>query len=778
MKKIFTLAVSLLLAVTASASLKLKAEGGWNESAWMEFNGLDSEYSCYNGYVSADGTNWTKLDAQLVRSYGSYGRIDALGLKAGNYTLKVVPVKAGAEVSADAVVSSTLTVKNFNRSGYAYHNAEAGVGAYNNDGTLKSGARVLYVTGNTAKTVTIDMKKDKGNSVSLTGLQSILGAYEKGTETRPLAIRIIGTIKKEDMDALESSAIGLQVKGKTQQMNLTIEGVGKDATLYGFGILARNCRYVEFRNFAVMLHPEDGISFDTNNHHIWGHNLDIFYGQNKGGDKAKGDGSFDVKGTINATVDNNHYWDTGKCNLNSNGDEVDSVTYHHNWFDHSDSRHPRVRVSKHLHVYNNYYDGNAKYGIGATTGSCIFSENNYFRNCKYPMLISMQGSDINNGVGSSKDTKGTFSGETGGIIKAFGNMMTGQKKFQAYNASDATNSKHFDAYVAATRDEKVPAEVKTLKGETGYNNFDTESSFYSYTPDAAADVPSIVTGTYGAGRCQKGDFSFTFNNSVDDADAEINSSLDAKLKSYTSSFVKIIGNASADPTPEPNPEPSPEPNPEPNPKPNPGPTPEPQPEPTAALIDFPTSLSGITAKGTTATSSSALSIKNGYVGGSGSSKAVGNGILLKVEGGFKKGDIVTVAGNISVKTTNSKYDSKILTTAKLVTIDSENEEKTNEVHKYGKMVNTKESSETPADQTFTLGEDYAELWIIRDGGTTLNLTKIKVVRPDGTSTGIFDIKAETSVSNSAIKYDLQGREIKTPAKGKVYIMNGKKYIGK
>ena len=766
MKKIFTLAVSLLLAVTASASLTLKAEGGWNESAWMEFNGLDSEYSCYNGYVSADGNTWTKLDAQLVRSYGSYGRVDALGLKAGNYTLKVVPVKNGAEVTADAVTSSTLTVKNFNRSGYAHHNAEAGVGAYNDDGTLKSGARVLYVTGNTAKTVTIDMKKDKGISVSLTGLQSILGAYEKGTETRPLAIRIIGTIKKDDMDALGSSDIGLQVKGKTQQMNLTIEGVGNDATLYGFGILARNCRYVEFRNLAVMLHPEDGISFDTNNHHIWGHNLDIFYGQNKGGDKAKGDGSFDVKGTINATVDNNHYWDTGKCNLNSNGDDVDSVTYHHNWFDHSDSRHPRVRVSKHLHVYNNYYDGNAKYGIGATTGSCIFSENNYFRNCKYPMLISMQGSDINNGVGSSKDTKGTFSGETGGIIKAFGNMMTGQKNFQAYNASDATNSKHFDAYVAATRDEKVPAEVITLKGGTGYNNFDTESGFYSYTPDAADDVPGIVTGTYGAGRCQKGDFSFTFNNSVDDADAEVNTALEAKLKSYTSSFVKIIGDASADPTPEPNPEP------------NPGPTPEPQPEPTAALIDFPTSLSGITAKGTTDASSSSLSIKNGYVSSSGESKNVGNGILLSVEGGFKKGDIVTVAGNISVKTSDSKYDTKIVTTAKLVTVDSENAEKTNEVHKFGKMVNTRESSEEPADQTFTLEEDYAELWIIRDGGTTLNLTKIKVVRPDGTATGIEGVKAETSAVRSSAMYDILGREIKSASKGKIYILNGKKYVSK
>ena len=164
--------------------------------------------------------------------------------------------------------------------------------------------------------------------------------------------------------------------------------------------------------------------------------------------------------------------------------------------------------------------------------------------------------------------------------------------------------------------------------------------------------------------------------------------------------------------------------------------------------------------------------------GSGESKNVGNGILLSVEGGFKKGDIVTVAGNISVKTSDSKYDTKIVTTAKLVTVDSENAEKTTEVHKFGKMVNTKESSEEPADQTFTLEEDYAELWIIRDGGTTLNLTKIKVVRPDGTATGIESVKAETSAVRSSAMYDILGREIKSASKGKIYILNGKKYVSK
>ena len=523
----------------ASAQLTLKDNGGWLETAWMEFNGLSSDYSRYNAYVSANGTDWTKLDGELIRSYGSYGRVDALGLAPGSYTLKVVPVKGAAEITADAVVSETLTVKAYNRDGYAHDKTSKGIGAYNNDGTLKDGARVIYVTKDNAKTVTLDMKtSNKGGTTTCTGIQNIITAYEKGQETRPLAIRFIGTFTKDDMPELGSSAIGLQVKGKSQEMNLTLEGVGNDATFYGFGILVRASKSVELRNFAVMLQQEDGISFDTKNEHLWGHNLDIFYGKNKGGDKSKGDGSFDVKGTMYSTVSANHFWDTGKCTLNSNKDEVDYITYHHNWYDHSDSRHPRVRISTHLHVFNNYYDGNSKYGIGATMGSSVFAENNYFRNCAHPMLISQQGSDINNGMG---DSKGTFSNEDGGVIKAFGNYMTGETSFEPYDADNATHSKHFDAYVAKTREEVVPSTVTALKGATGYSNFDTAEDFYEYSADAATDVSANVTGAYGAGRCQQGDVKFTFDNNKDDASSDINLDLETVLKNYKSGFVKIIG---------------------------------------------------------------------------------------------------------------------------------------------------------------------------------------------------------------------------------------------
>ena len=554
MKRHLLLYALLAVALTTAASdsgaiqnngVQITTAAGWNESLyaeWEHFEGADN----YNVYVKGGQyADYTKIDGQLVRSYGSYNRADAVGLKAGDdYSIKVVPVINAKEEESKASIATNIIVRSFNRDVYAHHQASAGIGAYNNDGTLKEGARILYISKDNAKTVTLDMTVDKkGKTETRTGIQDILKAYEKGIETRPLCIRIIGLLKKDDMPELGSSSIGLQVKGKGQNMNLTIEGVGNDATFHGFGILVRNCRYVELRNLGIMMHPEDGISFDTDNEHLWGHNLDIFYGENKGGDKEKGDGSFDVKGTLYATVSANHYWDSGKCNLNSNKDEVDYVTYHHNWFDHSDSRHPRVRVSKHLHVFNNYYDGNSKYGVGATTASCIFVEKNYFRHCKYPMLISKQGSDIHNGTGTSSETKGNFSSEDGGIIKAFDNYITEQTSFEPYVAGDALYSKHFDAYVVENRNDQVPAEVVTLQGGTGYNNFDTANDFYMYSPDAAADVPSTVTGQYGAGRCQHGDFQYTFDNATQDKNSEVITDLSNKLANYESKLVKIYGDS-------------------------------------------------------------------------------------------------------------------------------------------------------------------------------------------------------------------------------------------
>lgn len=504
---------------------------GWQESAylkWAPFEGASS----YNVYVDNK-----KIDAQLVRQYKSYYRADVLGLKEGTYSVKVVPVNAdGAEI-AGANTASNLVVKSYNREGFAHFKYD-GVGAYNNDGTLKAGAKVLYITARSAKTVSTTV--NTGKLETITGLQSIIDAYSKGKDKTPIAFRFIGKISLSDLDHISSSAEGLQIKGA--EMNMTFEGIGDDATVYGFGFLLRNATSVEFRNLAIMRCLDDAMSLDTNNSHVWIHNMDLFYGK-KGGaaDQAKGDGTVDIKGDSKyVTVAYNRFWDNGKasmCGMKSETGE-NWITYHHNWFDHSDSRMARIRTMS-VHMYNNYYQHNDVYGIGATSGSSVFMESNYFDATKRPIMSSLQGTDAKG--------DGTFSGEKGGLIKAYGNVFANKPDNFSY-ITYAENNTSFDAYEVSDPSEQVPVSVKTLVGGTSYNNFDTNSSLmYAYAADKAADVPAIVEGFYGAGRLNHGDIDFVIPDEtvVTNGHQQPWPALASLLDSYTSGVVKVFGESNA-----------------------------------------------------------------------------------------------------------------------------------------------------------------------------------------------------------------------------------------
>lgn len=504
---------------------------GWQESAylkWAPFEGASS----YNVYVDDK-----KIDAQLIRQYASYYRADVLGLKAGTYSVKVVPVNAeGTEIDG-ANTASNLVVKSYNREGFAHFKYD-GVGAYNNDGTLKAGAKVLYITAKTAKTVSTTV--NTGKSETITGLQSIIDAYSKGKDKTPIAFRIIGKVSLSDLDHISSSAEGLQIKGA--KMNMTFEGVGDDATVYGFGFLLREAESVEFRNFAIMRCLDDAMSLDTKNSHVWIHNMDLFYGKKgSAADQAKGDGTVDIKGDSKyITVAYNRFWDNGKasmCGMKSETGE-NWITYHHNWFDHSDSRMARVRTMS-VHMYNNYYQHCDVYGIGATSGSSVFMESNYFDAVKRPIMSSLQGTDAKG--------DGTFSGEKGGLIKAYGNVFANKPDNFSY-IPYAENNTSFDAYEVSDPSEQVPASVKTLVGGTSYNNFDTNSSLmYAYAADKAEDVPSIVEGFYGAGRLNHGDIDFVIPDEtvVTNGHQQPWPALASILDAYTSGVVKVFGESNA-----------------------------------------------------------------------------------------------------------------------------------------------------------------------------------------------------------------------------------------
>ena len=569
---------------------------------WTNTEAVDG----YNVYVKKSTDSAypaTPIDKELVRYYGNYYRADALGLAAGEYDVKV----EGGGSSAEA---KNITVSAHDRSGFAFCEgikiselpvASSASGGYNDDGTVKDNAQIIYITNDNVNTVKFNVENGTKYQ-ECTGLANILQTYKK--DSRPLIIRFIGMIDGTKADGLLKSDGKLSFFEVKNVKEVTLEGVGDDATLKECGLQISSCSNIEVRNLGIMIFPDDGISVNGSsigNSNIWVHNNDIYYGKTdpKEADKIKGDGSLDVKKNSQfCTFSYNHFWDGGKASLvqadskSQNGDGTDYLTYHHNWFDHSDSRHPRIRYSN-VHLYNNYFDGNSEYGVGVTSGASAFVEANVFRNAYRPMISSMQG---NGGE--------TFSKEAGGTIKAYNNKIIGGKLIWYSGSSD------FDAYEAKTRDEKVPETVKTKlntfskSGGTytykdTYSNFDTDDTMYSYNPDAPEDVVNNVKRL--AGRSGGGDIVFDLSNytptDTNDPDTshDIIPELKTMLENYTTPVVKDYvttekaypATSGTAPTPAPTPEPTPVPTIAPTAAPTEVPTAEPTNAPTETPEDTP-----------------------------------------------------------------------------------------------------------------------------------------------------------------------------------------------
>lgn len=546
---------------TAASAVSIYACQGVQEAAYVEWAAVSGTDHYYVSY-SKDGTTFTQIDDELIRKYPDRWRADLVGLSAGNYTVKVTCKDKNGNVIAESVSSATVVAQD--RTGYTFHPSSpaydnGGCGAYNADGTLKSGANVIYVTEDNFDTITLTLKNKTNVDYTATGVAEICytmgSAANKGYTNPPLAIRFLGTINENHgtTAAALASPYLLETKadGGNAKVNITFEGIGQDTIFYGLGLRLNGVANCEIRNISFYNWHDDAIQLQGNeNSNHWIHNNDLFYGEDHGGDQKKGDGSTDVKDDSRyITYSYNHYWDSGKTSLcGMKGETGDNyITYHHNWFDHSDSRHPRIRTMF-VHVYNNYYDGNAKYGVGAALSSSAFVEGNYFRNCKHPMLSSLQGSDLErnttdasgNITGYDYGQGGTFSSEAGGIIKAYNNYVEGSNKIERtyagtmqyepvyYGSNVADSTTQFDAYLVSSRDEQVPSSVTALVGGKTFNNANVDSYILSIPVQEPADAKNKVTEY--AGRIGN-HFQFGFTE-ADDTDAERNTALDSKLITY------------------------------------------------------------------------------------------------------------------------------------------------------------------------------------------------------------------------------------------------------
>ena len=191
------------------------------------------------------------------------------------------------------------------------------------------------------------------------------------------------------------------------------------------------------------------------------------------------------------------------------------------------------------------------------------------------------------------------------------------------------------------------------------------------------------------------------------------------------------------------------------------------------LIDFKQSQEiGIAVSGTTTidavkiktntTSIPGIKFANSY---STEGASNGNHAELTVEGGFKAGDVVTIAGAF-----NNSDDTKI-SKVDIFTLDGTTP---TVLFTTQQFINGRLVDDEPVEETYTLTVDADKLYLGRNGNTGTFVTRLLVTRGGG-ETGIVELLVNIKY-NGAI-YNLQGQKVDASYRG-VVIMNGKKIVNK
>lgn len=262
-----------------------------------------------------------------------------------------------------------------------------------------------------------------GGTVTVSTTEDFVAAAESDG---PLNIEVAGTIQLSEMERVTSDK--------------SIVGVGSSGVLTGGGLNISEADNVIIQNLTISGSFDDNINvqYSTN---VWIDHNDL---------SGANDGALDIKrASDNITVSWNHFHDQDKNSLlghsDSNaGEDVGRlhVSYHHNWYDATNQRNPRVRFGNPVHVFNNYYNDIGAYGVASTMQGGVLVEANSFENVEDPFHL---------GEGSSPE----------GSLVAVDNLL-----------------------------------VNSGAGQTGGS---VGSIPYAYTPDPASEVKALVTAGAGVG---------------------------------------------------------------------------------------------------------------------------------------------------------------------------------------------------------------------------------------------------------------------------------------
>jgi pectate lyase len=203
-----------------------------------------------------------------------------------------------------------------------------------------------------------------------------LNQYMDSNDT--LIILVSGTIQLNGMTPLRS--------------NKTLMGIN-NAKLTGGGLEMYKRSNIIIRNITFENAPDDSIKINQNSHHIWVDHCTFTDGDVADPEAANHDGLFDItRQSSYITISYNKFLNHAKTMLIGHSDSASSdvgflkVSIHHNWFNGTASRHPRLRYGE-VHVYNNYYLNNKEYGATSTQEGDLLVEGNYFQGVPFPTLV-------------------------------------------------------------------------------------------------------------------------------------------------------------------------------------------------------------------------------------------------------------------------------------------------------------------------------------------------------------------------------------------------------
>ena len=365
-------------------------------------------------YKLSSENSYTAIDDELIRQISqTTARADILGLKGGEkYDFRIT------DSDGKTAVYTGIEIAAYDRSGYAHFNYIEGVGAYNDDGTLKSGAVIVYVTEDTKNTVQARL-----DGKTYTGLVNILQNIYR--ENNPVVIRVLGQISAATWNQIEYNADKkynssnkipesevVDINGKplpgqrmeqdeilkggyntldtskyselegltnritykegefdsryndcsiSDAQNVTFEGVGEDAEIFQWGMTWSNCTSIEVRNLTFDDYTEDACSF-------------------QGSANATSASGFDTQrvwfhhNTVNQGM---NYWDVSAEQDKHEGDGGTDLT----------------RVSYATLSYNHYYNCHKTGLVGgsnANTAANITFHHNWYEDCNSRLPLARQ----------------------------------------------------------------------------------------------------------------------------------------------------------------------------------------------------------------------------------------------------------------------------------------------------------------------------------------------------------------------------------------------------